>query len=77
MSDRFLKIKDLGELLNCSYASARRYALEMEHLVKPLRVRESAVKLWIERKTVDPVKQKEISDIAARKARELFKKHAR
>lgn len=76
MADRFLKIKDLSTMLNCSYASARRYLNEMEHLSKPPRVRESVVRHWIDSRTIDPARQKEISDAAAKKARELFRKHA-
>ena len=43
--------KDIQERYGCSQGTARAYLRQMEHMEKPLRVRESALRTWEAQRT--------------------------
>lgn len=46
MKDRLLTVSDIQERYQCSPNTARNYIRRMEHMEKPLRVRESVLREW-------------------------------
>lgn len=44
--NRLVTVKEIAERYNCSTKTARRYMRQMEHMEKPLRVTEQAVRQW-------------------------------
>ena len=54
MTDRLLTAKDVAERYQCTLPSARKYMRQMEHMENPLRVTETALRVWEARRTQRP-----------------------
>lgn len=52
--ERLLSVKDLMDRYQCSRQTAARYIRRMEHLERPLAVRQSVVEAWERSRTVVP-----------------------
>ena len=57
MMDRLLSVKDIQERYQCNPATARKYIREMDHMEKPLMVREKEVMAWEQSKMVPSSRQ--------------------
>ncbi len=44
--EKLLSVRDIMERYGCSRETARVYMRKMEHMEKPLRVRESVLRIW-------------------------------
>ena len=56
--ERLLFVADIAERYRCSAPTARAYIRQMEHMEKPLAVRESAVAMWEQERTRYPQMRK-------------------
>ena len=52
--DKLLTVDDVAAMLQVSPRTAYRLMHQMAHLMRPLRVSEMSVRLWIADRTVDP-----------------------
>ena len=52
--ERLLSVADMMERYQCSRQTAVRYIRKMEHMEKPLMVRQSVVEAWDRSRTVVP-----------------------
>jgi len=70
--ERLLDVKDLTEIYHCSVGTARNYMRQMEHMEKPLRVRESVLLAWQDERTRQPGERYETAKKRKKKPAPLF-----